>query len=304
MLGTTAEKTTHRNPIRSRVGGKAIFGRNNKKASASASASKSALPPACSDSNGVLTAKTVLSAAIETAGLLGLLKAATLASPKVNDWLGDKKFLPSDLPTRAALFLVIFSSSSIKAVLDGSLGAATSQVSKPNTTPGDTEWYQNLKKPWFTPPGWFFPIMWLVIAKPTQFIGVSKLLLAFSNKNVLSASSSAAATTKPVADAVNAGADVVLQQTSSLPWWPALTVYCAHLALGDAWNEVFFGCQRIGLGVGVIVTFLGLLATSAKLFYDIEEQAGMFLLPTCAWVCVATALNLSIYFKNKPSASE
>ena len=245
--------------------------------------------PCCSDSNTVLGLKTVVSSAMETAGLLTVLKAGTLASPKVNEWLQGIKFLPSDLPTRVALFLVIFSSSSIKSLIDGTDGAASNQVSKPNVVPGDVSWYQNLKKPWFTPPGWVFPIMWLIVSKPTQFWGVSKLLIGTS--------SSAAATDATVEAAATAA-------SSSIPWWPALTVYCAHLSLGDAWNQVFFGCQRIGLGAGVIVSFLALLAASAKLFYDLDERAGLLLLPTIGWVTIATCLNLGILRLNRKEESK
>jgi tryptophan-rich sensory protein len=88
----------------------------------------------------------------------------------------------------------------------------------------------------------------------------------------------------------------------TVPWkdqWPVLAVYCTHLALGDAWNDVFFGYQRIGLGAIVISVFFGFLLTSAKLFWDIDPVAGKLMLPTCGWVFIASSLNLSIFAKNK-----
>ena len=85
------------------------------------------------------------------------------------------------------------------------LSAASKQVLDPNSTP-NPDWYSGLKKPKWNPPGWIFPIMWLIISKPTQFIAVSKLLATQSKNGV------------------------------HYPNLPVLA-YCTHLALGDAWNK-------------------------------------------------------------------
>ena len=66
----------------------------------------------------------------------------------------------------------------------------------------------------------------------------------------------------------------------------------------QAWNKVFFGLECIGRGTFVISLFFGALLTSAYLFYNIDNTAGYYMLPTCGWVAVATALQYSIYFKN------
>jgi hypothetical protein len=42
-------------------------------------------------------------------------------------------------------------------------------------------------------------------------------------------------------------------------------------------------------------------APCKRLFYAIDPVAGYYMLPTCGWVTVATALQWSIYFKNKKS---
>jgi tryptophan-rich sensory protein len=215
------------------------------------------------DSNPMMATKSAASVAFETAGLLGAIKLSEVASSKVS---GLPIFGLHPLQWIAIVF-VIFSSSTVKSWVEGSAGAATSQVFRPNVVPGDPSWYASLKKPWFNPPGWAFPIMWLLVSKPTQLIAVSKILKTSS--------------------------------LSSTTYWPALATYCAHLALGDAWNDVFFGNQRVGLGAIVISIFFGFLLTSAKLFWAVDPSAGKFLLPTCVWVFVATSLNLSIYFKNQ-----
>ena len=230
------------------------------------------------DSDWHLALKVVgVTAAAETVGLLAVLWGAQqlVQSP----W-GQKrtpKFLRRTvrgLPLLQwiSLAVTIFFPSAVKSLVDGGVSAASNQVLKPNVTPGDSgEWYASLAKPWFNPPGWVFPIMWLIVSKPTQMWGVSRL---FKRQQAGST-----------------------QESKNI--WPVLAVYCAHLALGDAWNQVFFGCQRIRLGAQVIAAFWSLLATSSVLFSRIDKRAGLLLLPTLGWVTVATALNLEIYRLNK-----
>lgn len=221
----------------------------------------------CDDTDKMILAKAMVSAAMETAGLLGVLKLGRVLSSKLQGKVPFLTRLVRGLPVIewASIVFVVFSSPTVKSWMDGTTSVATKQVLQPNVTPGNTEWYKSLKKPWFNPPAWVFPIMWVLIAKPTQSLALSKLL------------------SSPTAP------------------WKQLTVYCAHLALGDAWNQIFFGCQRIHLGGYVISAFYAMLLTSSALFGDLNEQAGYLMLPTCGWVTVATALNWSIYRLNASS---
>ena len=176
------------------------------------------------------------------------------------------------------LLLIIFASSTFGSVIDMGLSAASRQVLDINSTPNEG-WYMKLEKPVWNPPGWVFPIMWLIVSKPTQFIAVSKVV------DVLCSSTSS--TTTAAAQSKNGA--------SYLP----LLVYCTHLSLGDAWNKVFFGLQCTGRGLAVILAFWSVLWTSVYLFYQVDKAAGLFLVPTGLWVTVAAALNGSIYVLNK-----
>ena len=120
--------------------------------------------------------------------------------------------------------------------------------------------------------GWVFPIMWLVVSKPTQFAAVWRLIIATS-----------------LSKKDEGGARLL-----SVP----LLAYCAHLSLGDAWNKVFFGTESTGRGLVVICAFWSVLWLSAYLFYRADMYAGLLLLPTCLWVTVAASLNWSIYLLN------
>lgn len=231
---------------------------------------------ACSDSDPALFIKIGIQTIAESAGLLGIL----IASINFSD-----KLLPSwsifNLPflELIASFLIIFGSSIIGAVLDGGLSVATNQALNPSKVAGDPNWYSNLKKPVWNPPGWAFPIMWLIVSKPTQLCALSRILKFGMGTETV-------------------GVDGGVIKTTTIPF-VALAVYTTHLALGDAWNKVFFGLECIGRGTAVITVFFSFLLASTYLFYNIDAGAGYYMLPTCGWVFVATALQWSIYLKNK-----
>ena len=214
---------------------------------------------ACEDTHLSLFLKISASAAAETALMYRLARFASSVGEK-----GHSKTV-ANLLRAASLVLIVFGSASFGALIDGGLSAASRQVLAPNEVAGDADWYGRLEKPRWNPPGWLFPIMWLVVSKPTQLAGVWKLI-----------------TSVPEAE-------------TSLP----LLVYCLHLSLGDAWNKVFFGLQCTGRGLVVISTFWTALLTSVCLFYRADSTAGLFLVPTFLWVSVATALNGRIYQLNK-----
>ncbi|KAL3756116.1 hypothetical protein ACHAWU_005620 [Discostella pseudostelligera] len=222
---------------------------------------------ACSDSTPRLFAKIALGAAVETSLMYALIDLIiTLKSN--NRHSGNSTAMIAIFQT-IVLLSIIFGSSTFGAIVDRGLSAATKQILDPNQIPGDANWYANLKKPRWNPPGWLFPIMWLIISKPTQFMAVTKLLAAASSNTN--------------------------KKELSIP----LLAYCTHLSLGDAWNKVFFGLECTGRGLAVIFTFWSALWLCAYLFGRKDRIAGLLLLPTCLWVTVATILNWSIYRLNR-----
>ncbi|KAL3919053.1 MAG: hypothetical protein SGILL_003949, partial [Bacillariaceae sp.] len=224
---------------------------------------------ACSDSDASLFFKIGVSAILQSALMLAELVTSVAISDKYPSF---PKVFNLPLVELLSAFAIIFASSIFGAFVDGGLSVAGKQVLTPTEVPGNTNWYQKLKKPSWNPPGWVFPIMWLIISKPTQLCAVSRILKFGTSKA--------------------AGGKTILPLA-------ALAVYTTHLALGDAWNKVFFGLQCTGRGFAVIQLFYGMLLTSAYMFYTIDEKAGYFMLPTVAWVTVATALNWNIYKNNK-----
>lgn len=219
---------------------------------------------ACADSNPILLIKIAISAMLETT----LMTSLILFSQNIATKYPEKSTNIFGLPviTWLSLISIIFASSFFGSIVDGGLSAATRQVLDPNAIAGDADWYDKLIKPSWNPPGWLFPIMWLIVSKPTQLVSVATLL----KRNI---------------------------NSKQLPL--LLIAYCAHLSLGDAWNKVFFGLQCKGLGAVVISKFYAMLLLSTYLFSTADKTAGLFMLPTCGWVTVATALNWNIYLANK-----
>ena len=128
---------------------------------------------ASGDSHSVHFAKIGVNVILETATMLGVLVGTKKLAERVQifppvaglpliQWMG--------------IFLIIFASSFLGSIVEGGLSVASNQVLDPNKIPGDSAWYSKLKKPIWNPPGWLFPIMWLIVSKPTQMIAVSKIL--------------------------------------------------------------------------------------------------------------------------------
>lgn len=222
---------------------------------------------ACSDTNPMLFLKIGTTTLFESAALFGILWASLkiASSSSYPAWIPT--VLNQSLIELLASFGVVFGSSFVGALVEGGMSAATNQALNPTQVVGEPDWYKNLKKPTWNPPGWVFPIMWLIVSKPTQLCALSRMF-KFGIPSDTAASKL------------------------------ALVVYTTHLALGNAWNKVFFGLECVGRGTFVISLFYAALLTSTYLFYNIDKGAGYYMLPTCGWVTVATALQYSIYFKN------
>ena len=165
-----------------------------------------------------------LGAVFEAGALLGVVKAARALPPGASEVIARLKILPGDtvkgLPAAEwfAWCVIIFGSSAVGSVVDGSLRAATNQILMPTRVAGEQGWYASLDKPRWEPPGYVFPVMWLLVSKPTQLLAVAKVCSSGTSEG---------------------------DEAAPLPWVPQLAAYCLHLALGDAWNKVFFGQQKV-----------------------------------------------------------
>ncbi len=137
-------------------------------------------------------------------------------------------------------------------------GGAASGLATP---PG--EWYASLAKPTWTPPGWVFGPAWTLLYT----------LMAVAAWHVWRR---------------RAATDVRMP----------LALFAIQLVLNLAWTPLFFGMQRPGLALAEIVVMLAVILATTASFVRVSTTATVLMLPYCAWVCFATALNWAIWQMN------
>jgi tryptophan-rich sensory protein len=77
-----------------------------------------------------------------------------------------------------------------------------------------------------------------------------------------------------------------------------IALFAIQLALNLAWTPIFFGMQRPGLALAEIVLMLAVILSTTASFVRVSTTATVLMLPYCAWVCFATALNWAIWQMN------
>ena len=121
------------------------------------------------------------------------------------------------------------------------------------------EWYRELPRPGWAPPGWLFGPVWITLYT----------VMAVAAWLVWRAPASAA-------------------RARALVW------FGVQLALNAAWTPVFFGLRSVGGGLAVIVGLLVAIAITIARFRAVSRLAAWMLAPYLAWVGFATALNGAI----------
>jgi len=160
--------------------------------------------------------------------------------------------------------LIAFGSDALMGVIRAIL--VKLQLAKPRVDINESlrTWYRLIAKPKWTPADWVFPTVWIPL-KLLQVIG-ARIIWILTGRN---------------------------------PTAVPVVLYCVHAALGDNWNTAFFREQYINGGLSIIVQFFAVLLATTNAFYQMDPVAGRYMLPTCAWLVVASALNYSIYRRNK-----
>jgi tryptophan-rich sensory protein len=124
-----------------------------------------------------------------------------------------------------------------------------------------SEWYENLNKAPWTPPGWVFGAAWTLIMVCFAFYMGQLWVNAAKHKGLL------------------------------------LRTYGIQWVLNVAWNPVFFYFQKVDIGLLVIVgLLLSVLLITIK-FSRIQKSWTLAIVPYVLWLLVATSLNAYIFFK-------
>ncbi len=128
--------------------------------------------------------------------------------------------------------------------------------------PGD--WYDGLNKPGWTPPDWVFPVTWTVLY----------ILMAWSASRI-----------------------AVLPGNGQ-----AMAFWALQIAFNTLWTPVFFGLNRMGAGMVVILCLWAAVAATTVAFFGLDFWAGLMFLPYLLWVSIASALNWSVWRLNRAAA--
>jgi tryptophan-rich sensory protein len=120
--------------------------------------------------------------------------------------------------------------------------------------PGD--WYRDLRKPRWTPPGWMFSVVWTTLY----------VLMSW------------------------AAARVAMAEANGI----ALALWALQIALNTLWTPVFFGLHRMRAGMVIISLLWLVVAATIVAFFQVDGLAGAMMLPYLAWISVAAALNGAI----------
>jgi tryptophan-rich sensory protein len=125
------------------------------------------------------------------------------------------------------------------------------------------EWYADLNKPAWNPPGWIFGPVWTALY---AMMAVAAWL--------------------------------VWQQGGFVVQRRPLGMFLAQLALNALWTPLFFGLRHPGLAFAeIILLWLAILATLLA-FRPVSRTAAWLLVPYLAWVSFAAVLNGTIWRLN------
>jgi tryptophan-rich sensory protein len=124
-----------------------------------------------------------------------------------------------------------------------------------------SEWYAELNKAPWTPPGWVFGAAWTTIMICFSIYMASLWTSADGKKLIIG-------------------------------------LFVLQWILNVSWNPVFFQFQQTGLGL-VLITLLTILVGFFMIFYwPALKIKSVLILPYLIWLVIATSLNGYIYFKN------
>lgn len=124
-----------------------------------------------------------------------------------------------------------------------------------------SDWYVNLNKAPWTPPGWVFGAAWTIIMICFS-IYLSYLWPSVENKNIL------------------------------------ITLFIIQLVLNIGWNPAFFYFNHISISLVIISLLTLLIGFTFYFYYEEVKIKSILLLPYLVWLLIATSLNAYIWIKN------
>lgn len=127
-----------------------------------------------------------------------------------------------------------------------------------------SEWYDQLNKPDWNPPGWLFGPVWTALYIMMAFAAwrIWKLL-GFSGAK------------------------------KELSW------FAVQLFLNGLWSQLFFNAQNPAFAFAEILLLLTSIIVTTVYFYKKDKPSGWLMMPYILWVSFATVLNGTIWMMNQ-----
>lgn len=124
-------------------------------------------------------------------------------------------------------------------------------------------WYNALNKPFLTPDGWVFAVVWPILY---FLLGVALYLIIVDKTRYSKAKS--------------------------------YGLFAVHMALNALWTYFFFGLNLIGGGLIVLVLLIVFTIWMMRAFSQISRAAYYLVWPYLIWLLFALYLNGSVLFLN------
>jgi tryptophan-rich sensory protein len=143
--------------------------------------------------------------------------------------------------------------------------------------------YNNLNAPLTTrPPPWIYTFAWMILYALTGFAGfyVWQKVIEY----------------KPNGDSINEDVDRTIG--NDVIYWQYLTMLFLHAAtwiLGPIWFNLFFGKNRLGASLSVILLYLACSYFLMILGYIMDYVVGILYTPLAIWMTFATVMNIIFY---------
>ena len=125
------------------------------------------------------------------------------------------------------------------------------------------KWYNNINKSPYTPPGWFFSLVWSVL----YLLMIISFYLIWSN-------------------------------SKCFPYCNILNLFILQLILNLSWTTIFFKYKKIRLSLVITICIFILTLIVCIKFYKINQTASYLLIPYLLWLLVAMYLNIYIIINN------
>jgi tryptophan-rich sensory protein len=129
----------------------------------------------------------------------------------------------------------------------------------------DPSFYSTLKKPYFSPPGFIFPIVW----------GILYFLMALAIYRIW------------------------MKGKEGIFINKALFLYFIQLVLNFLWSIIFFRFNLYGLAFLELILLLIFILLTTFEFFKIDKVAGFLMIPYIIWVSFAGVLNFAIWYLNE-----